>query len=333
MNALRLAAVVVLAGAVALGSAPGGAVRASDHGDSPSVRVNPQLDIGDLYVFASPQDPARTIFILTVSPLAGLTGPTTFASRAQYNVNVDVNGDLVEDDVHTFTFTEPGADGRQTVTVSHRGRGARYKSKGLTGQAFQAAGGTRVHCGLFDDPFYFDLVGFRAGNAYSPTGSRNFFRDLNTLAIVFDVANAEFGPNQGFRVWANTVKARRQVDRAGRPGVNSILVPAPRRDEFNAARPRDDRRLFKQDVMNRIITYRNGNQTGISEVADAFLPDVLPYAPGATTGFAAGNGRRLTDDPVDHLLNYVTAGRVATDHVASDSPFLTAFPFLAPANP
>jgi hypothetical protein len=319
--------------AAAMAVAPGAArLRASDAGDSAQVRVEGQLDLNDLYVFTSAEDPARTIFIVTASPFAGTVGSATFATKATYNLLVDLTGDAVEDDVHSFTFAEPGADGKQAVTVSHRGRGPKFKSKGTTGTTLTLNNGTRVLCGVFDDPAFFDLLGARRGNVYSPTTSRNFFGGVNTLALVVDVANGEFGAHQGYRVWATTAKGRTPVDRVGRPMVTS-LIPAVKRDLYNRGRPKDDAKDFQQDIVQRLVSLRGGNYTGVNDLAGSLVPDVLLYQPGDTLGFADGNGRRLADDVVDFQLDLFTDGAVTTDHVANDSTFGTTFPYLAPANP
>jgi hypothetical protein len=58
-------------------------VRGADHGDAPGVRVNTRLDINDVYAFRSLADSSHTVLIMTVSPLAGITGATTFSSARQ----------------------------------------------------------------------------------------------------------------------------------------------------------------------------------------------------------------------------------------------------------
>lgn len=307
-------------------------LEACDHGDAPLARINSQLDLNDVYAFTSAENPSRTILIVTMSPLAGITGSTTFATKSTYRINVDLNADNVEDDVHAFTFGEPALDGSQAVTVAYKGRGKGFKSKGTTNQTITLANGTRCIAGLFDDPCFFDLMAHRAGSQYSLANARNFFRGTNTLAVVLDIANGEFGPNTGLRIWASSLKGKKQIDRVGRPGISTFLVPAPKRDQFNLLQPKDDLKTIRADVVNRLITYRSGNQTGVSDLANALLPDVLPYTLGATTGFAQGNGRKLDDDAIDFTLALISANAITTDYVANDSAFLTVFPYLAPAN-
>ena len=62
------------------------------------------------------------------------------------------------------------------------------------------------------------------------------------------------------------------------------------------------------------------------EIARMFIPDILQYDSSSSQGFF--NGRRLTDDVVDIILNLVTAGKVTTDMVGPHHDYLSAFPYL-----
>jgi hypothetical protein len=113
------------------------------------------------------------------------------------------------------------------------------------------------------------------------------------------------------------------------PSVNAILVPGPRRGEFNESAPANDG-VFRPDVIRSLIAL--GNDAGLAgSIADGLLPDVLGFDAGNPAGFP--NGRRLTDDVIDHDLASWTNGRVTRDCVVSDSAFSGGFPYLAPANP
>ena len=305
---------------------------ASDFGDGPTARSSGALDLGDLYVFTSPQNPDHTVFVVTASPFAGWLGPESFATKSTYTVSADLTNDRVEDDVHTFSFGAPAADGTQSVTVSHRGRGGKFKSKGKTGQPFSVANGTRIQCGLFDDPAFIDLRGLRASNTYSDTGSTNLFKGANVLAIVIDVSNGEFGPNSGLKVWATSSRGRTQIDRVGRPMISALTILPGRKDAYNRSKVKNDFAEFHQDVANRIATLRGGNFSGVDALVTTLLPDAIPFTLGDTNGMSQGNGRKLDDDAVDIQLTLLTANAVPTDYVANDSAFLASFPFLAPAN-
>src|SRR5262245_25614552 len=93
----------LLVGALALGDAAL-SLRGADHGDAPGVRTVSRLDINDVYAFRSPSDPTHAVIAMTVSPFAGITGPTTFHPTGVYEFKIDTNGDAVADATYRFMF-------------------------------------------------------------------------------------------------------------------------------------------------------------------------------------------------------------------------------------
>jgi hypothetical protein len=325
-------AAAVTAAAVLLAAPSSPEIRAADHGDAPLVRSNQQLDINDVYIFASPADSSRTVMILTACPLAGIVNPTTFATRSDYTFRMDVNGDAVEDLTWAFTFSNPAADGTQKMTMKTKAGRRRTVSRGTTGTTLDLSDGTKVLAGLFDDPFFFDILGFRAGLAFSEETSSNFFRGVNTLAIVLEVPNENLPTESAVGFWATTGKGRKQVDRSGRPGINSVLLPGNLKDAFNAGRPKDDLNKFG-DAVGATLTTLRGGEDGVDALVAALLPDVNTFTLGDTNGFGNLNGRKLEDDVIDIALQLLTGNMAATDFVGNDTEFQTAFPYLAPKNP
>ena len=70
--------------------------------------------------------------------------------------------------------------------------------------------GVRVHAGLRDDPFFFDLQGFKAIRA---TGTmmfdktRNFFANKNDTIVILEVPKARLGGSaNAIDVWATTAR-------------------------------------------------------------------------------------------------------------------------------
>jgi hypothetical protein len=318
---------LLLAGlSVALLAAPSPEVRAADHGDAPGVRLNSRLDINDLYAFQSPADPANVVFIMTVCPLAGTLSPAEFATGSKYEFHVDSTGDAVADFGFRFTFGKRNATtGVQRVKLKGFGANTQDRTSGDTGTDVSIPGGGTFRAGLFDDPFFFDLVGFRAGLMFSDPGSVDFFRGFNTMAIVLEVPRTKFGTDD-IGVWATTKRAK-QVDRAGRPAVATVLIPPALKDAFNAGKPANDRAAFGDAVRASLIALGNDAPTAAG-LADVLLPDVLTIDTSDAGGFL--NGRRLEDDVIDIELNLLSDGAVPTDFVdANDKPFLTTFPYLA----
>ena len=78
-----------------------------------------RLDFTDLFVFASADDPDKTVLIIDSNPTSApppIPAPTTgpeFHPDAVYRINIDTDGDTHADVAFTFTFSE-FQNGRQT---------------------------------------------------------------------------------------------------------------------------------------------------------------------------------------------------------------------------
>ena len=143
-------------------------------------------------------------------------------------------------------------------------------------------GGGSVFAGTRDDPFYFDLPGFVTFKEELLGGSTNLgtllggftasdtFAGTNVLSIAIRVPNAKLGGTGrdrsacGRRRPCRPTAARAQVDRKGRPAINTVfnglLLPSAsdynglEKDAFNAQRPKDRDRTHDQDNVTRSST-------------------------------------------------------------------------------
>ena len=336
---LSAAFVLIIIAALAFGPAAMTS-RAADHLDAPLVKTDGRLDINDVYAFQSPVNPANTVLIMTVNPLAGVLSPLTFHPSASYEFKIDTNGDAREDMTYKITFSEPKNNGAQTVKLrfspssrcGHGGEGS--MAKGLTGTNIPVRGGGTLRAGIFDDPFFFDLAAFKNGLAFCPGGvGTNFFAGLNVTAIVLEVPSTSFR-NNNIGVWARTMldddeHDEMQVDRMGRPAINTVFIPADKKDAFNFGKPRNDQRDFRANVVGTLVALGNSNATA-NALADVLLPDILTFNTASSAGFL--NGRALSDDVIDAELSLISGGAIPGDCVANDSVFTTTFPYLAPPN-
>ena len=329
----------VIALIVGLAAFPAGA---ADHLDAPGLTPpggDTRLDINDVYAFQSPANSSNTVLIMTVNPLAGILNNGTFHPGASYDLMIDTDGDAKEDMMYRVTFSAPDASLAQDVRLRLVGAGAGsgVLAAGQTGQDISVDGGGTLRAGVFDDPFFFDLLGFLSLNFCNP--GTNFFTGLNTSAIVLEVPSASLGPSN-IGVWARTYLNNQQIDRMGRPAINTVFIPnnvfepsgtePSQRNAFNAGKPRHDQRDFRREVVDTLeIFYGAGNPT-VGVLADILLPDILTIDTSNPAGFL--NGRQLADDVIDAELGLVTDGLVTTDCVGSDSAFTNTFPYLAPAN-
>ena len=178
-----------------------GEYQMSHHASGPNFgfpRGDARLDMTDLYAFAKPGDPSRSIIVLNVHPSFRLDSPepTTiepFKPGALYEFKIDTNGDAVADICYSVQFAS-SADGKQTATV-RRLQGARAAGVGEEGEVIvqQApvsvgrealvtkAGDYRFFFGWRSDPFFFDAKG--NFNHMQFTGD-DFFNDKNVCSIV-----------------------------------------------------------------------------------------------------------------------------------------------------
>lgn len=301
---------------------------ASDHGDAPAIRFDGRVDINDVYLFTSPSNADNTVMILTTSPVAGVLSPDSFRPGARHQFLVDTDFDAKADARFNMRFGKPKNDGTQKVNVRGLGPALKgLKAKGLVGETLDLGDGVSFTAGLFDDPFFFDLVAFQSGLAFEVEG-QDFFENQNTLGIVIELPTARLeSPVIG--VWAET-RAGKLRDRAGRPAINTVLIPSDQKDAFNTGAPADDVKDFRATMIEMLLAL--GNDQAYSEaLTSVLLPDILTIDTQAPTAFP--NGRRLDDDAIDVALGLVTNGGLTSDGVdANDQPFSDAFPYLAPAN-
>lgn len=303
---------------------------AADHLDAPGVMGQPQADINDLYAFQSPNNPDNTVLILTVNPFAGSTGPTggmsptTFSPTVNYDFLIDNDGDAVADVAYTTTFSNTAGGQALTTSRTANGTTVNYASGGV-GSGVTTSGGGTIQAGTFDDPFFFDFAGFNDGLNFTGTDS---FAGANVSAIVLEIPSAELGANN-VGIYATTTEDGNQIDRIGRPAINTVLIPSGMKDAFNRADPVNDPDNFSDEFI-ATITALSGDPDFAASLTMILAPDLLTYDATSAAGFL--NGRRLSDDVIDAELALLTQGALTGDGVdTNDVAFLSLFPYLAPA--
>ncbi len=375
-----------LAGALLLAAA---AVPAADHRDGPilvDTANNGHVDINDVYAFRSPSNANNTVLGLTVQPFPGNITPTTFDPSTVFDLKVDTNGDNREDLTFRFSTGVPDQNGVQDILVrglpSTKFPPTGIVAKGKTGQNIPVAGGGMFRAAVQDDPFFFDAGGFTAFIAAGaapfprplaanpaaplPGDARNFFGpNGNTLTFILELPSSKLGANGSvIGVWATSVRNGIQVDRMGRPAINTALIPpvprnsktrGERRTLFNLGAPANDVRDFSADMVSVFTTVYGRTQADAKALTGLLLPDVLKFEIGNPNGFgtfiaggtALGNGRRFTDDVIDFELTVLTNGGITTDNVPDDNGLKVtdgtvdpvsgqtrdiAFPYIGPPN-
>ena len=182
----------------------------SDHIDAPKV-AGTSTDLVDFYAFEG-DNPDNTVFIVS---LQGILTPGTITENATFDedvlieFNIDNTGDFVEDLViqaisrdsvmyffgpvapsETGLISEIAETQRDSVIIS------------TTDETFiSSINGKQFFAGPRRDAFYFDFNRFNdvASGEAAPEGfftaieSDDFFKELNTLAIVIEVPNSMLG--------------------------------------------------------------------------------------------------------------------------------------------
>ncbi|HEV3445802.1 MAG TPA: DUF4331 family protein [Gemmataceae bacterium] len=354
---------------------------AADHRDGPffgppgTTSANGRADINDVYAFQSPATPANTVLAVTISPFAGVLTPTTFDQGLFLDLHVDNNGDAVEDFTLRVNFGAPDAAGSQEVVLrsipSSKFPPTGILARGKTNTNISVAGGGMFRAGYHDDPFFFDSPAFSAlisgqNPPPPPGGIRNpginaFGPNVNTLAIILEVPSTRLTSANSdiIGVWATTQRNGVQVDRMGRPAINTALIPpvprnnltrGDRRTAFNAGQPRNDVRDFKADMLSILKGFYGKDDATANAFTGLLLPDILMFQVGNPNGFGTfigpggsilGNGRRLRDAVIHTELNLLTGGAITTDNVNDDNGTritdgqmgtVAAFPYFGPPN-
>ena len=338
MTVLTIGAVPLLTSAADHLDAPalGGTVVAgqisphSEHGDR---------DINDVYVFEAPADPGRTAIAMTVNPAINLFGGD-FGTNVRYVLNIDTNGDNVQDSAYVATFADDGSGALKFKLSLYEGskagslNGGRTVAQGHANDGGKAVGNNDLWAwaGVRSDPFFFDLLGFIGTTTLLTTGNQvgtdllgvtpsDFFEHLNTNAIVLSIPNSQLPDTIG--VWATTSwsdgTAWHKADQMGRPAINTVFNPGPDKNAFNTTAPSAQLAYmggkFRTNVINGLTFFSgldsegsySADQAGF--LASVLIPDVLVYSRTNALGLPAPlNGRALADDVIDVELIVTTGG-------------------------
>jgi len=204
-------ALAVVTGAALL--LPGGPNRAADHLDPPG-RTDPAVD-------TTPDTPADIADVFawyagdTVKLALTFAGPSVGSQPAFYDRDVLYK---------VLVSTAPPDDTPEYTVKVRFGAGARpnefgVRFEGVPGVAGTIEGpvetvlqkdGVKAMAGLLDDPFFFDLVGFRETRS---TGSirfsnqRSFFTGQNDTGFILEIPRIRFAGGTGtINVWSTSAR-------------------------------------------------------------------------------------------------------------------------------
>ncbi len=191
---------------------------AADHIDAPAVTGNAS-DITDVYAFQG-QDSNNMVFVVNTQGLltpAG-TAAATFNENVLQEINIDTNGDNVEDlviqairkgnDMYFFGPVAPGTTGvTSTVKTSAQAGKVKISAYG-SAPVIGSQNGMKFFAGPRDDPFFFDLGQFKSILMGTATGFNNpgtdSFAGTNVLSTIIELPKSMLGSSSTINVWAET---------------------------------------------------------------------------------------------------------------------------------
>ena len=308
-----------------------------------------RLDLTDVFVFKSPDDPDKTMLIIDSNPTSApppIPAPTTgpeFYPGAVYRINIDNDGDAQTDVAFTFIFSEY-ENGRQTGTA-WCATGAEARQPESPGEVLAPslpvsfddmaepiqAGPVRLFTGLRSDPFFADVEG--ALHGFQWTGHDDFAGN-NVDSIALEVPSDMLGGDM-VGVWAAISRRRddgtlEQMDRGGNPTINPFVNPDGAKNLYDSRQPVDD-------VANYLgpwsKTLENGGYPPEEAKAAAMqmLPDILRYD--RTKPSTYPNGRKLTDDVFSMRFAWLSHGNIPPSGLNPHGDLQAHFPYLGPPHP
>ncbi|CAM4168670.1 MULTISPECIES: DUF4331 family protein [Flavobacterium] len=193
---------------------------AADHIDAPAVTGN-SADIADMFAFQG-QNTSNMVFAVTTQGLLSpnATGAAKFDENMMIEINIDNNGDNVEDLViqairkndkmYFFGPVAPGTPGTKSTIKTNAAAGSvaisSYGSTAITAEQ----NGMKFFAGPRDDPFFFDLGQFQKILGGTATGFNNpgvdTFAGTNVMAVVVEVPKTMLGSSSTINVWSETKK-------------------------------------------------------------------------------------------------------------------------------
>lgn len=318
-----------------------------------------RLDLCDLYAFAAPGDPSRTVLILNANPNADALHPD-----AVYRLNVDNDGDYLTDIAFSWVFAPPAADGSQTYSVylatgadsrKPEAVGTKIVSDAAVSFDTQAnvvvSGDYKIAAGSRSDAFFFDFDGVQ--KLFDTSGKRNFTAphlgerspwtgvDSNSTANVFSMAvelpTAELAPSSELHIWGRCSVMRDgelvHADRAGHPSVSSFFNTDDTKEEYNAGEPVNDRARWTDQFVHLLgHTGDYSREEAIAALDEhGILPDVLHFDPSRPAAYP--NGRTFSEDVIDIRVAFLTKNEAPPTGLSPHTDTLDRFPYLGDPHP
>ncbi len=206
MKTSRSRARLLVAGLAATAALPmlSDIVSAADHLDAPKTQTNPAADITDVYAWHTDDD--KVVAVLNFAGFTEVGGKPTLDSTILYGLHIDNDADNVADHDVWFRFGQ-NANGDWGVQAEGIPGGTPTVS-GPLDTAIDAGLGLQLWAGLRDDPFFFDLDGFKTtlmSGTVTFDKTHDTFAGTNVTSIVVTMStDAVVGAGSTFSLWAST---------------------------------------------------------------------------------------------------------------------------------
>tara|TARA_R110002051_G_scaffold132697_1_gene206296 strand:+ start:13998 stop:14678 length:681 start_codon:yes stop_codon:yes gene_type:complete len=182
---------------------------AADHIDAPST-MGTSADIADFYAFEPTTGSDNTVFIVDLqSSVLPDLAYGTFDENVLTEINIDLDGDLVEDKViqaiprdgimYFFGPATPSQKGLSSQVMIDSPLGS-VEISAATAKTTTTTSGVKLFAGPRQDAFYFDFFQFNAvigGTApegfKAPEDAVDTFDGANTMSIVIELPNSMLG--------------------------------------------------------------------------------------------------------------------------------------------
>ncbi|OYU84430.1 MAG: molecular chaperone DnaK [Flavobacterium sp. BFFFF2] len=191
---------------------------AADHADAPAVSGNAN-DITDVYAFQG-QDSNNLVFVINTQGLLSpnATAAAAFNENVLQEINIDTNGDNVEDLViqairkgtkmYFYGPVAPSTTGTVSTIKTAAASGSVDISQYGSAPITATENGMKFFAGPRDDPFFFDLGQFKhilAGDATSFNNpGTDTFAGTNVLSTIIEVPKSMLGSGSTINIWAET---------------------------------------------------------------------------------------------------------------------------------
>jgi hypothetical protein len=317
--------------------------------------IDARVDITDVYVFASPVDPGKTVLIANVNPLAPAHA-SDFRPDAVYETLIDIDDDARPDIALRCRFTPKSGD-RQSARLTRAELTVELTdghiheeleteilledapvSFGATPLVTEGPGGVRFFAGLRSDPFFFDLEAYASGLYYRQPTS-DFFAGKNVFSIVAEVPNPLLGAERRIGVWSRTLlpmtRQRDHLTQFDQAGALPTVLFNNYADQvvfgrtpptLQSAAVTTSGQTFLESFTARFERAGSYPREEAERLARALFPDILWFDSSRPGGFP--NGRRLHDDVAGLTLRMLTGGAVRADMLPPHPDYLTVFPYL-----